>query len=66
MNIEHAGKLTSMQYADDLAKKLQTYQLCGYYLGYSLFVTSDDIDGGIDSSEIKRVIEIIRGNFPYL
>lgn len=64
--IEHAGKLTSMQYADDLAKKLQTYQLCGYYLGYSLFVTSDDIDGGIDSSEIKRVIEIIRGNFPYL
>ena len=64
--IEHAGKLDSLQYAESLAKKLQLYQLNGYYLGYSLFVTSDEVLGGIDSEEIGRIIKIIKTHFPYM
>ncbi len=64
--IEHAGKLDSLQYAESLAKKLQLYQLNGYYLGYSLFVTSDEVLGGIDSEEIGRIIKIIKIHFPYM
>lgn len=64
--IEHAGKLTSMQYAETLARKLQMYQLNNYSLGYTLFVTSDDVTGGIDSEEIDKIIKIIRARFPYM
>lgn len=64
--IEHAGKLTSMQYAEVLARKLQIYQLNGYLLGYTLFVTSDDVTGGIDTEEIMRIVTLIRARFPYL
>ena len=64
--IEHAGMLTLPQYAADLANKLQIYQLNGYFMGYSLFVTSDDIEGGIDSQEISKIIDCIRRRFPYL
>ena len=64
--IEHAGRLTSMQYAETLARKLQMYQLNNYSLGYTLFVTSDDVTGGIDSEEIDKIIKIIRARFPYM
>ena len=64
--IEHAGLLTSSQYAMDLANKLQAYQLNGYMLGYTLFVTSDTVDGGIDSQEISNLINCIREHFPYI
>ena len=64
--IEHAGMLNKYQYALDLAGKLQTYGLNGYILGYTLFVTSDTVDGGIDSHEIERLITLIRARFPYL
>ena len=64
--IEHAGMLTLAQYATDLAHKLQIYQLNGYFMGYSLFVTSDDAEGGIDSQEINKIIDCIKLRFPYL
>lgn len=64
--IEHGGLLTSAQYADDLARKLQIYQLNGYWIGYSLFVTSESADGGIDSQQISIIIQQIRMRFPYL
>ena len=64
--IEHAGLLTSPQYAMDLANKLQAYQLNGYMLGHTLFVTNDTVDGGIDSQEINVIINCIKIHFPYL
>lgn len=64
--IEHAGLLTLAQYADDLARKLQIYQLNGYWIGRTLFVTSEDYDGGIDSQQISILISCIRERFPYL
>ena len=64
--IEHAGLLTSSQYTNDLASKIQLYLLNGYTLGYSLFVTSDDLDGGIDSKEIGKVIDLISMRFACL
>ena len=64
--IEHAGLLSSSQYAMDLANKLQAYQLNGYMLGQTLFVTSDTVDGGINSQEISILIDRIREHFPYL
>lgn len=64
--IEHAGLLTSKQYALDLANKLQLYQLNGYSLGYSLFVTGEDADGGIDSQVINDIINCVRLHFAYL
>ena len=64
--IEHAGLLTLAQYADDLARKLQIYQLNGYWIGRSLFVTSENADGGIDSQQISILLEQIRMRFPYL
>ena len=64
--IEHAGFLESSQYAATLAAKMQLYQLNGYYLGYTLFVTSDTIDGGIDSAEADRLLNYIRSMYAYL
>ena len=64
--IEHAGFLKSNEYAIDLAKKTQLYLLNGYILGYSLFITSDDIDGGIDTQEINNLIKAIAVRFPEL
>lgn len=63
--IEHAGLLSSDQYAIDLARKLQLYQLNGYVLGYTLFVTSDNVDGGIDSREIRQIIDLIMDRYRY-
>ncbi len=64
--IEHGGLLKSSQYAIDLAKKIRLYLTNGYTLGYSLFVTSDNVDGGIDSKEICKMIDIIKARFPFL
>lgn len=64
--IEHAGILASIQYTNDLSNKLQTYQLNGYRLGYTLFVTNDDINGGVDSQEISDIIDYIKMWFPYM
>ncbi|MBR2548020.1 MAG: hypothetical protein IKF07_07520 [Eubacterium sp.] len=64
--IEHAGLLNNPQYAVDLATKLQIYQLNGYFLGRDLFITSDTVDGGINSSQIESIIDLIRARFPYL
>lgn len=64
--IEHAGKLDSLQYAETLAKKLQLYQLNGFILGYSLFVTSDEVLGGLNSKEITAMIKTISVRFPCL
>lgn len=61
--IEHAGLLSSHKYVTDLAEKLQIYQLNNYILGYTLFVTSDTIDGGIDSKQINKIIEIISSHY---
>ena len=38
----------------------------GYILGYSLFVTGDSVDGGIDSFEISRLIQMISARFSAL
>ena len=64
--LEHAGMLSSPQYANDLVRKVQLYQLNGYMIGYSLFVTSDNYDGGIDSSEIDKIVQLIKARFIYL
>lgn len=64
--IEHAGMLTSAQYTNDLAHKLQIYQLNGYWIGRSLFVTSDDIYGGIDSEQINNLLSCLRLRFTCL
>ena len=64
--IEHGGFLESIQYATTLANKIQLYQLNGYILGYSLFVTSDTISGGIDSAQIEQLIQFICSRFAYL
>lgn len=64
--IEHAGLLTKKQYADDLFDKLTLYMLNGFTLGYTLFAISEDVDGGIDSQRIDKVIRLIRAKFPFL
>lgn len=61
--IEHAGLLISKKYVFDLAEKIQTYLLNGFVLGYSLFVTGDTIDGGIDSKQIEDIIGLIASKF---
>jgi len=61
--IEHAGMLESFDYAVTLAKKTQLYQLNGYLLGYNLFVTSDNADGGIDSKDVQRIADLICERF---
>ena len=62
--IEHAGFLKSNEYAIDLSSKMQLYLLSGYILGYSLFITSDDIDGGINTQEINNLLKAIAVRFP--
>lgn len=64
--IEHGGFLESIQYATTLANKIQLYQLNGYILGYSLFVTSDTINGGINSAQIEQLIQFVCSRFAYL
>ncbi len=64
--IEHAGLLSSSQYTESLAAKIQLYLLNGYILGYTLFVTSDTLDGGIDSHELEMLISYIKSRFPLL
>ncbi|MBR3147116.1 MAG: hypothetical protein IKF54_03120 [Eubacterium sp.] len=64
--LEHAGLLSSLQYAETLASKIQIYLQNGYMLGYTLFVTSDTYDGGIDSAELEKLIQFIKTKFPLL
>ena len=64
--VEHAGLLRSDSYAVDLASKIQLYLTNGYIIGETLFVTSDDVSGGIDSAEIEKLIELIAMRFPAL
>lgn len=64
--IEHGGLITSSDYTKDLVSKVQLYLSNGYILGYSLFVTGDSVDGGIDSFEISRLIQMISARFSAL
>ena len=64
--IEHGGLITSADYTEDLVSKVQLYLLNGYIIGYSLFVTGDSVDGGIDSYEINKLISLIKLRFQML
>ena len=64
--VEHAGMLKSDGYAVDLASKMQIYLTNGYIIGKTLFVTSDDVTGGIDSAEIEDLIKMLSARFPML
>lgn len=64
--IEHGGLITSSDYTKDLVSKVQLYLSNGYILGYSLFVTGDSVDGGIDSCEIDKLIKMISARFSAL
>ena len=64
--VEHGGLLRADSYAVDLASKIQLYLTNGYIIGETLFVTSDDVSGGIDSAEIEKLIELLSMRFPAL
>jgi len=57
--LEHLGMLHKPSYKEDWEKKRQFYMDNGMIEGENLFITMDDEYGGIDSDEIKKVIDRI-------
>lgn len=57
---EHAGMLGDAGYASDFADRLRIYTVNGYELNVNLFITSDYVDGGINSEALQDVIDTIR------
>ena len=66
MVIEHYGLLDDKAYVESQARKLQLYHRNGFDLGHNLIVTSDNEDGGIDSSYINDLINgVIKKRLKY-
>ena len=59
--VEYVGRLDLQKYRDEFAYKVGRYISNGYIPGVNLFFVFSDRDGHIDSMQINRVIEDIRG-----
>lgn len=57
---EHAGMLGDAGYASDFSDRLRIYTVNGYELNVNLFITSDYVDGGINSEALQDLIDTIR------
>lgn len=55
---EHCGMMQDPQYAENWSQKRKLYAEYGIREGKNLIITYDDDDGGIDTSEIQKLIEI--------
>ena len=63
MIVEYVGRLDLREYREDFAKKLGRYIASGYVPGVNLFLIFSDRDGNIDSMQITKVINDIRGMY---
>lgn len=57
---EHLGLLNNPLYRASWEEKLSFYKSIGFVEGENLFTTRDHENGGIDSNEIKEVVEKIK------
>lgn len=57
---EHLGMLARQDYRDSWEDKRKWYLKNGLIEGENLFTTQDDLQGGLDSAEVSRVIEQIQ------
>ena len=55
---EHCGMLGDVAYAQRWAEKKELYKQHGIEEGKNLIVSKDSFNGGIDSAEIKRLIDM--------
>lgn len=61
--IEHLGRLFDKQYALRFGEKCYWYLKAGFVPGKNFFVTSDDINGGIDTRAIWEVAKAVERLF---
>lgn len=61
--IEHLGKLDSIKYSLDFGEKLHCYHGEDFIPGYNLVITSDDKNGGTDSTKMLLAIEHVKRMF---
>lgn len=59
--VEFVGRLDLREYRDDFARKVGRYMANGYIPGVNLFFIFSKSDGSIDSTQITKVINDIRG-----
>ncbi len=54
---EHFGMLNDIGYCEHNAQKLNLYQRHGFLIGVNLFITQDDVNGGINSRLIHEIVK---------
>lgn len=59
--IEYVGRLDLREYREDFARRIDRYIRSGYKIGVNLFFVFSNIEGHIDSIQIKKVIADISG-----
>lgn len=57
---EHLGMLDNPDYRSRWQSKLAWYEANGFTQGVDLFITRDEVDGGLDSHRIRKVAEYIK------
>ena len=58
---EHLGMLARDDYRQSWQRKQSWYQQNGFVEGVSLFTSQDDEKGGLDSEEVRKVAEQVKG-----
>ena len=61
--VEYVGRMDLREYREEFARKLGRYIASGYVPGVNLFLIFSDRDGNIDSMQITKVINDIRGMY---